>query len=161
MRTVSAKTQRDESKIRRTDSMYYHNRREKMENKMKQEFKYEKTCFEHKVFGRGIFIVPHGILDMTSERFLSKSAGILLIVLLHFENRKTITPNEWFTCDDREFYKTKLITRKTLVSGRVWLKDHSLLDVEVGTKRKATKYRIKIPGVYYYKKWFRGSKRNQ
>jgi len=114
--------------------------------------------YEDEVFSRGIFAVPHGIFDMTSGKhsYISKSAGILLVVLLHFENRKTTKPGIWFDCDKREICNTKFISEGTLVEARNCLKEHGLIDVKVGGRNRDTYYKINIKPEYYYKKWFQG-----
>jgi hypothetical protein len=115
--------------------------------------------FEDQIFSTGIFTVPHGIFDAISDGYISKSAGVLLILLLHFENRKTETPNTWFDCDDREIYRTGFISQSTIRSARNCLKEHSWIDFKVGTKHKPTSYKINISPEHYYKQWFRGKNR--
>jgi len=111
----------------------------------------DSESYETALYKQGYFICSHGLINMVQDDFITRAAYRILHVLLHFENRKTETPNEWFECKDRDLYKTKLVSAKLLKAGRIELQEKELIEFIAGSSHKDTRYRILIPGKYYYK----------
>jgi len=99
----------------------------------------------------GWFGNPHYFFKLTEDKKITKSEFILIVSLLHFENRYTKQPNSWFFADDKKICKTRLMAPKSLIKARRSLKEKGVIDFKKGHSHHSTEYRILLDGFYYSK----------
>ena len=99
----------------------------------------------------GWYAKPHCLIAKVRDKVLTKSEYIFLDMLLHFENRYTKLPNQWFFVTDKDFCITRLISAKIVINTRRGLKMKGLIDYKAGYSHKATEYKILIDGSFYYR----------
>lgn len=108
------------------------------------------TIQEHDI-AEGWYAKPHCLIRKVKDKYIAKTEYIFLDLLLHFENRFTRQPNQWFFVADKRFTETRLISAKTLVKARKSAQVKGLIAFKQGRSHEATQYRVLIDGTFYYR----------
>lgn len=95
------------------------------------------------------FPTPRYLLALTEQGVLTKSEYIFLTLLISSDNFFTSKPNSWFFRADKEFYKTRLISKKKVIEVRRSLKKKGVIDVKKGFSNHATEYKVLLENYCY------------
>jgi len=97
---------------------------------------------------KGHFTVPHCLFWLSTERLLRKSEFVLLVILLHLENKyapgKTIKAKrgQWFFHSNEQICSYKVISEATFMEARAGLIHKGLIEFDKGHTDVSSRYRI-------------------
>ena len=108
-----------------------------------------KIEIDEKFIHDGWYGKPHYLVRLAKDKKLTKSEYIFLDLLIHYENRYTKQPNQWFHIDNEEICSTHLLSSKLIKSTRDNLMNKGLINFKKGYSHHETDYRILLDGYYY------------